>query len=120
MKPNFDLIINRHNSDSIKWNYYDEDVLPLWVADMDFHSPPEVAKAIIERVDHGLFGYSKTQTNTQMAVQKWLSRRHRWDVETDAILYNSRRNSIIQCRRLSLFQSRRFCYASNAFLSSLF
>ena len=86
MKPNFDLIINRRDTDSIKWNYYDENVLPLWVADMDFLSPPEVTKAIIERVDHGLFGYSKTQKNTKRAVQGWLSKRHGWDVEADAIL----------------------------------
>ena len=86
MKPNFDQIINRRDSDSIKWNYFAEDVLPLWVADMDFLSPPEVTRAIIERVDHGLFGYSKPQTSTKLAVQNWLSNRHGWDVGTDAIL----------------------------------
>lgn len=49
----------RRNSDSIKWSLYDKDVLPLWVADMDFTSPPEVIEALQQRVAHGVFGYGK-------------------------------------------------------------
>ncbi len=86
MKYNFDEIIDRRNSDSIKWNYFDEDILPLWVADMDFLSPPEVLGALRSRIDHGLFGYSKPQDKTRLAVQNWLSIRHGWDVQCDDIL----------------------------------
>ena len=86
MKYNFDQIIDRRNSDSIKWNLFEEDVLPLWVADMDFLSPPDVLDAIRKRVDHGLFGYSKTQDKTKTAVQKWLANRHGWEVQIDDIL----------------------------------
>lgn len=86
MKFNFDQVLDRRSSDSIKWNYFEEDVLPLWVADMDFLSPPEVLKALRERIDHGLFGYSSTQEKTKSAVQNWLSSRHDWNVQIDDIL----------------------------------
>ena len=86
MKYNFDQIIDRRSSDSIKWNLHDDDVLPLWVADMDFPSPPEVLDALRNRVDHGLFGYSKTQEKTRLAVKNWLSSRHGWNVQVDDIL----------------------------------
>ena len=86
MKYNFDQIIDRRNSDSIKWNLFEEDVLPLWVADMDFLSPPAVLDAIRKRVDHGLFGYSKTQEKTRLAVRNWLANHHGWKVQTDNIL----------------------------------
>ena len=86
MKYNFDKIIDRRASDSIKWNIFEEDVLPLWVADMDFLSPPEVLDALQKRIDHGVFGYSKTQDKTKSAVQNWLSNRHGWKVQSDDIL----------------------------------
>jgi len=86
MKFNFDQIVDRRNSDSIKWNLYEEDVLPLWVADMDFMSPPEVLDAIRKRVDHGLFGYSKSQETTKISIKNWLKNRHDWEVQTDDIL----------------------------------
>jgi len=54
---NFDQQFDRRNTESIKWNYFPADVLPLWVADMDFQSPPEVITALHQRVDHGIFGY---------------------------------------------------------------
>ena len=56
---NFDTIPNRRGSDSMKWSRYDEDVLPLWVADMDFASPQPVLRALHERVDHAIFGYAE-------------------------------------------------------------
>lgn len=86
MKYNFDQIIDRRNSDSIKWNLFEEDVLPLWVADMDFMPPPDVLEAIRKRIDHGLFGYSKPQKNTRLSIQKWLEKRHGWEVQIDDIL----------------------------------
>ena len=82
----FDKIINRRLSDSLKWNREDEDVLPLWVADMDFPVPEPVLDALQKRISHGIFGYSKTQESTKLAIQAWLSDRHDWLVETDDIL----------------------------------
>jgi len=83
---NFDKIVNRRLSDSIKWNKEDEDVLPLWVADMDFPVPEPVLIELQKRISHGIFGYSKTQESTKLAIQAWLSDRHGWLVETDDIL----------------------------------
>jgi bifunctional pyridoxal-dependent enzyme with beta-cystathionase and maltose regulon repressor activities len=53
----FDHLIARRHTDSVKWRRYDEDVLPLWVADMDFRAPEAVIRALHERVEHGVFGY---------------------------------------------------------------
>jgi cystathionine beta-lyase len=59
---NFDQIIDRQNSDCIKWHFYQEEILPMWVADMDFRSPEPVIRALRERVDHGVFGYPELHT----------------------------------------------------------
>ena len=59
MPFDFDTPINRKDTGSIKWDIYkDRDVLPLWVADMDFASPQQVIAALHERIDHGIFGYA--------------------------------------------------------------
>ncbi|HAF49097.1 MAG TPA: aspartate aminotransferase, partial [Anaerolineaceae bacterium] len=54
---NFDQIIDRRGTESIKWDYYEEDGLPMWIADMDFRSPYSVIEALHKRVSHGIFGY---------------------------------------------------------------
>ena len=59
MPYDFDTPPERRHTDSIKWQRYAErDVLPLWVADMDFSAPPAVLEALHRRVDHGVFGYA--------------------------------------------------------------
>ncbi|MEN6420390.1 MAG: aspartate aminotransferase, partial [Smithella sp.] len=61
MSFDFDTPINRKGTESLKWDIYQgRDVLPLWVADMDFTSPPQVLAALHERVNHGIFGYNLT------------------------------------------------------------
>ena len=57
MRYDFDQLIDRHATDSVKWNVFEADVLPLWVADMDFLSPEPEVRALRERVEHGIFGY---------------------------------------------------------------
>ena len=86
MNQRFNEPINRRNSDSIKWNRYDKDVLPLWVADTDFLSPPPVLTAIQNRLNHGLFGYSYPQESTKQAICNWLGRRFDWMVNPEVIL----------------------------------
>lgn len=86
MKTNFDILADRRDSDSIKWNLYEEDVLPLWVADTDFLSPSPVIKALNTRIDHGIFGYAKAQETTKEAVRNWLFTRHNWEVTLDDII----------------------------------
>ena len=58
MRSNFDQIIDRRGSGCTKWELYDADVLPLWVADMDFAVPGAIQEALVERVEHGIFGYA--------------------------------------------------------------
>src|SRR5262245_33166804 len=62
MGPDFDRVIDRRQSDSNKWHKFPPDVLPLWVADMDFSSPPVVVDALKRRVEHGFFGYLAEHT----------------------------------------------------------
>ena len=87
---NFDIIPNRRDSDSGKWNEYDQDVLPLWVADMDFVSPQPVLRALHERVDHGIFGYPDKTKGTpeelRQTIVEHLERFHDWRVEPQDIL----------------------------------
>ncbi|NIT58254.1 MAG: hypothetical protein GWN00_19095, partial [Aliifodinibius sp.] len=64
---------NRKVTDSIKWNYYPEDVLPLWVADMDFLSAPEIIDALEKRVDHGIYGYPHLDDELKEIVVDWVS-----------------------------------------------
>jgi cystathionine beta-lyase len=76
MTHDFDTVIDRQHSDSEKWNRYDPDVLPLWVADMDFRSPEPVIQAMRERVEHGVFGYeTDPQTLREVVVERttWFS-----------------------------------------------
>ncbi len=89
----FDQIIDRKNSDSIKWNAYPDDVLPLWVADMDFASPEPVIKALQARVAHGVFGYPMGVGGSPQELDELrgeiidrLERLYGWKVEADAIV----------------------------------
>ncbi len=83
----FDTIPNRRASESVKWNAYPEDVLPLWVADMDFPSPPQVQEALQKRTVHGVFGYSMEPPGAREAVTGWLERRHGWRVDPESIVF---------------------------------
>ncbi|NMC15031.1 MAG: pyridoxal phosphate-dependent aminotransferase [Chloroflexi bacterium] len=74
----FDKIIDRRNTESIKWKYFPEDVLPLWVADMDFQSPPEVINALHQRIDHGIFGYGIPPVDLAEIVVNYISRQFHW------------------------------------------
>ena len=83
---NFDEIIQRKGTDCLKYDFakrrgLPEDVLPLWVADMDFKTSSYVEDAVIERTRHGIFGYSEAQEEYFHAVAGWMSRHHNWKVE---------------------------------------
>ena len=86
---NFDQIINRRDTESVKWNWYAEDVLPMWVADMDFRSPEPVIDTLRDRVDHGIFGYGKTPDELNKAIAEHLANRQNWVVEEEAICFIS-------------------------------
>ena len=83
----FDQIIDRRNTESIKWRAYREDILPMWVADMDFRSPESVIQALQERVSHGIFGYGCPPDDLFEAIVAHLGKRIHWIVpETDLSL----------------------------------
>jgi len=82
MTYDFDTPVERRGTDSQKWQKYaGRDVLPLWVADMDFRSPPEVIAALQARVDHGVFGYARPVPAMTAAVVAMLQARHGWTIE---------------------------------------
>lgn len=94
MKPNFDQVINRKESKSIKWDsevlnemFKEEDLLPLWVADMDFHAPMEVIEAMKEEVSHGIFGYSKRGEQYYENIIRWYKDRFNWEIKRDWLVY---------------------------------
>lgn len=81
----FDRIIDRRATESLKWNWYDEDVLPMWVADMDFRAPDPVIEALQERVSHGIFGYGLPPDGLKSAIVQHLEARQQWVVPEDQI-----------------------------------
>lgn len=90
MKFNFDEMIDRHGTNSYKWDSPDDDnTLPMWVADMDFRTAPSVVEALKKRVEHGIFGYVKVPDTYYDAVINWFDRRHNWQVEKEWILYTT-------------------------------
>lgn len=91
-KYNFDRYIERKHTASMKWGltknlFGSDDVLPMWVADMDFEAPPEVIEAIRKRAEHGIFGYSYVPSSAGETFKDWLEKRHGWKIDTSWILY---------------------------------
>jgi cystathionine beta-lyase len=91
MKFDFDNIIDRKNTYSIKYDFAKqrgkpEGILPLWVADMDFKTPPCVVDALLEQSRHGIFGYSDTDEAYFKVLQGWFERRFNWHVEPEALV----------------------------------
>lgn len=90
MKYNFDDIISRRGSNSYKWDSAtDEEVLPMWVADMDFRTAPPVIETLTRRVQHGIFGYTRVPDAYYRAVTDWFARRHKWQIEKPWIVYTT-------------------------------
>ena len=83
----FDQLIERRGTDSIKWNLFDDDVLPMWVADMDLRSPQAVIDAVQQRVEHGIFGYPQEPPPLRDVVVDWIARHYDWKVDPDALVF---------------------------------
>ncbi|MCB1964938.1 MAG: PatB family C-S lyase [Candidatus Accumulibacter sp.] len=84
----FEQVIERRGGDSVKWNRYaDRDVLPLWVADMDFAAPPAVVSALEKRVAHACFGYAEAMPSLHDAVIGHLQRAYDWRIEADWLVW---------------------------------
>ena len=91
MKYDFDTPVDRSGSDCLKWDYLEaffgrSDLNALWVADMDFRTPPEILDPIISRAEHGVFGYTAKPEGFYEAVINWFGNRYGWNIEKDWIV----------------------------------
>lgn len=90
MKYDFDEVISRRGTLSYKWDSAtDAEVLPLWVADMDFRTSPAIIEALQRRVAHGIFGYTRVPDAYYQAVTNWFARRHGWNIQREWMIYTS-------------------------------
>lgn len=92
MNYNFDEIINRRGTDSVKWDAVGErwgrnDLLPLWVADMDFRTPPFVIEAIRKRLEHEVLGYTFACESWHTSIIDWLQQRHGWTIRKEMLTF---------------------------------
>ncbi|MBW1898749.1 MAG: pyridoxal phosphate-dependent aminotransferase [Deltaproteobacteria bacterium] len=92
MKYNFDKKIKRYNTGSVKWDLVNElfggeDLLPMWIADMDFEIPEPVIKALRDRAMQGIFGYTACMPSYYEATIEWLKKRHTWQIEKEWIVF---------------------------------
>lgn len=89
MKYDFDRIFDRENSGSVKWDlrekYHEQDIIPMWLADMDFKSPEGIINALVERSEHGIFGYTLVGESYKSAVLEWMKKRNEWFIDENWI-----------------------------------
>ena len=90
MTTDFDKLIDRRGTNSYKWDSLaDEDIIPMWVADMDFETAPCIVEALKERINHGVFGYSHVPNSYYEAVCDWFKRMHHWQIASSDIIYTT-------------------------------
>lgn len=101
MKYNFDELVERRGTNCVKWDERPQvgerssgmslsaDVIPLWVADMDFKAAPAILEAVKKRAEHGVFGYNIVPESYYEAVISWFHRRHQWEIHRQWILYTT-------------------------------
>jgi cystathionine beta-lyase len=88
MTFDFETPVNRGGTDSLKWDHYaGRDVVPMWVADMDFASPPAVVEALRRRASHGVFGYTLPPRELVAVIQELLDREYGWRVEEEWLVF---------------------------------
>ena len=86
MPTNFDKVLDRRSSNSIKWNAFPEDVLPMWVADMDFAAPQPILDALQATLDHGVLGYEFKVNQLRANVAERMQRLYNWDVSAEDVV----------------------------------
>jgi cystathionine beta-lyase len=87
VRYDFDRIIERRDTDSAKWGLYSREVIPLWVADMDFRSADPIIQALKLRSDHGVFGYNRPLPMLIHVLQDRMRRLYQWDIEEQALIF---------------------------------
>ena len=93
MNWEFDEIINREGTDSVKYDLRQEifgrnDIIPMWVADMDFKTPDFIVKRLNDRLRHEIYGYSFRSPEYFNSIVRWLRDRHKWNIEKDWICFS--------------------------------
>lgn len=88
MSYNFDTPINRRNTNSYKWNVKETE-LPMWVADMDFKTAPEIIKAMENRISHGVFGYEEIPQEWYEAYISWWKNRHGFEIQKEWLIFST-------------------------------
>ena len=86
MQYNFSKLTNRFNTNSLKWDVNNNE-LPMWVADMDFETAPEIREAIRKKVDFGIYGYTIIPDEYYLSISNWWERRHNFKIEKEWILF---------------------------------
>ena len=87
MAVDFDSIIDRSDTSSLKWERYEKGTIPLWVADMDFRSAPEIIEALQQRIDHGIFGYTVPDSELEQLVVERCRNLYQWEIEPEWIVW---------------------------------
>src|SRR5262245_15620461 len=87
MVYNFDEPVERRGSDSGKWHYYGADILPMWVADMDFRSAAPIMEALHRRVEHGVFGYGTDSPQLKEIICARMQRLYDWEIAPADIVF---------------------------------
>ncbi len=98
MKYDFDEPVVRRGTNCVKWDESEiDDIIPMWVADMDFRVAPAIQKALEQRVAHGVFGYNIVPESYYEAVISWFRRRHQWTISRESILYTTAVVPAVSC-----------------------
>ncbi len=87
MQYDFDQVIDRRSSNSLKWTECDQDIVVQDLGDMDFKAPQPVIEAIKKRVEHGIYGYAQRPESYYHAIMEWIYQRHEWEIERDWLIY---------------------------------
>lgn len=90
---NFDKIIQRENTSCFKYDmrkvfFGDENIMPLWVADMDFETPDFIRQAVIRRANHPIYGYTFRSPSFASSITEWMRKRHGWEVQADSVSFS--------------------------------
>ena len=93
MKYNFDEIIDRKNTSCVKWDFAEQyfeakDLLPMWVADMDFKTPDFIVEAVKKRAEHEIYGYTVRPESYYKSMINWIEKKHQWKIEKDWIIFS--------------------------------
>ena len=94
MSCNFDVLVERRGTSCVKWDslekrYGEKDLLPFWVADMDFPVADPIQEAICERIQHPVYGYTEIASSVYEAIGAWSRRRHGWEIQPDWVSFTT-------------------------------